>query len=216
VHCCWDGDKSLARPGRKQADMSVRMAWISFGVLPCRKKETWWHLASRWNRARPWHASKLVSFLVGLRTYQHPGITFSDSFLIVSRQTLSASAYFHLPPHIAILQDFCRSYNAICYTRFLVKWMLLAVVVGLAYSNNVNAVLSLSLDMWYGKRTPRSSEWHARFSFRRCKFTPRPEDWLNWHIFEASLSFTPPPQTNSGSVPQIMQLSLPPKYLPLR
>jgi len=29
-------DKSLALPGRKQANVSVRMAWISFGVLPCR------------------------------------------------------------------------------------------------------------------------------------------------------------------------------------
>jgi len=49
------------------------MAWISFGALPCRK--TWWQLASRccWNRARLWHDSKLVSFLVGLRTCQHPG-----------------------------------------------------------------------------------------------------------------------------------------------
>jgi len=26
-------DKSLARPGRKQANVSVRMAWISFGIL---------------------------------------------------------------------------------------------------------------------------------------------------------------------------------------
>ena len=26
-----------------------------------------------WNRARPWHTFELVSFLVGLRTYQHPG-----------------------------------------------------------------------------------------------------------------------------------------------
>jgi len=68
-------NKSLARPGRKQANVSLRMAWISFGALPCRKKKTWWQLASRycWNRARPWHASELVSFLVGLRTYQHPG-----------------------------------------------------------------------------------------------------------------------------------------------
>ena len=32
-------DKSLARPGRKQANVSFRMAWISFGVLPCRKKK---------------------------------------------------------------------------------------------------------------------------------------------------------------------------------
>jgi len=67
-------DKSLARPGRKQANVSVRMAWISFGALPCKKKKTLWHFTSRccWSRARRWHTSELVSFLVGLRTYQHP------------------------------------------------------------------------------------------------------------------------------------------------
>ena len=31
-------DKSLARPGRKQGNFSVRMAWISFGALPCKKR----------------------------------------------------------------------------------------------------------------------------------------------------------------------------------
>ena len=31
-------DKSLSRPIRKQANVSVTMALISFGVLPCRKK----------------------------------------------------------------------------------------------------------------------------------------------------------------------------------
>ena len=69
-------DKSLARPGREQANVSVRMAWISFVALPYRGKKTWWQLASRccWNRARPWLASEVVLFLVGLRTYQHPGI----------------------------------------------------------------------------------------------------------------------------------------------
>jgi len=66
-------DKSLARPGRKKANVSVTMEWIYFDALLCRTK-TWWQLASRccWNRARPWHASELVSFLVGLKTYQHP------------------------------------------------------------------------------------------------------------------------------------------------
>ena len=29
-------DKSLARPGRKQVNFSLRIAWISFGALPCR------------------------------------------------------------------------------------------------------------------------------------------------------------------------------------
>jgi len=31
-------DTFLARPGRKQANVSVIMAWISFGALPCRKR----------------------------------------------------------------------------------------------------------------------------------------------------------------------------------
>ena len=30
-------DKTLAQPGRKQANVCLRMAWISFGALPCRK-----------------------------------------------------------------------------------------------------------------------------------------------------------------------------------
>ena len=67
-------DKSLARPGRKQVKVSVRMMSISFGALPCKKKKCCWQFASRcWNRARPWHTSEVVSFLIGLRIYQHPG-----------------------------------------------------------------------------------------------------------------------------------------------
>ena len=60
------------------------MAWISFGALTCRKKKTWWQLASRccWNGARPWDASELVSFLVGLRTYQHPCMFFELPVII--------------------------------------------------------------------------------------------------------------------------------------
>jgi len=71
---CRSADKSLAWPGRKQANVSVRMALISFGALPCRKKN--WQLASRccWNRVRPWHASELVSFLVGLGLISTPVI----------------------------------------------------------------------------------------------------------------------------------------------
>ena len=74
---CYRGaDKSLAWPGRKQVNVSLGIAWISFGALPCRKKKkTWWQLASRccWNRVHPWHASELVPLLVWLRTYEHPG-----------------------------------------------------------------------------------------------------------------------------------------------
>jgi len=52
------------------------LQWREFPSAPCLTgKETWWQLASRfcWNRARPLHSSVLVSFPVGLRTYQHPG-----------------------------------------------------------------------------------------------------------------------------------------------
>ena len=51
--------------------------WREFPSAPClAKRKPWWQLASRccWNRAHTWHASELVSFLVGLRIYQHPGI----------------------------------------------------------------------------------------------------------------------------------------------
>ena len=80
-------DNSLARPGRKRANVSVRMAWNSFGVFPCKKKKSSWQLASRCccNRVRPWHSSELVSFLIGVRTYQHPGIYFITITLIMSK-----------------------------------------------------------------------------------------------------------------------------------
>jgi len=70
------------------------MALISFGALPCRKKKTWWQLASRccWNRACPWLGSEFVSFLVGLRTYRHPcPISY---ILTTSRRELSLSFFF--------------------------------------------------------------------------------------------------------------------------
>jgi len=58
------------------------MAWISFGALPCREKKTSWQLTSRcWNRARPWHASELVSFLVRLRTYRYVTSQKSNSLI---------------------------------------------------------------------------------------------------------------------------------------
>ena len=45
---------TVAYNGAWSPNVSVRMAWISCGALPCRKKKTWWQLASRccWNSAR--------------------------------------------------------------------------------------------------------------------------------------------------------------------
>jgi hypothetical protein len=59
-------DKSLARPGRKQANVYFRIASISFGPLQEKKL----HDSSRLDVVEI--ARELVSFLVGLRTYQHP------------------------------------------------------------------------------------------------------------------------------------------------
>jgi len=53
--------------------------WHEFPSALCLTgKQTCWQLASPccWNRARPWHAFKLVSFLVGPRTYQHSDILY--------------------------------------------------------------------------------------------------------------------------------------------
>jgi len=51
----WDTQfLTVAYDGACSPNVSVRMAWISFEALPCRKKKTWCQLASRccWNRAR--------------------------------------------------------------------------------------------------------------------------------------------------------------------
>jgi hypothetical protein len=69
-------DKFLARPGRKQANISVRTACISFGALPCRGKKNL--MTARVSMLLKSRASltcfrACFLFLVGLRTYQHPG-----------------------------------------------------------------------------------------------------------------------------------------------
>ena len=93
-------DKSLARPGRKQANVSVRMAWISFGVLPCR---------CCWNRARPSYASELDSVLVRLRTYQHPGITVSYNAKCLDRKRSPWSVLYKTLKTRSKMLQFARS-----------------------------------------------------------------------------------------------------------
>jgi len=64
-------------PDQKGKKLMFLSEWREFPSAPCIVGEkSCWQLASWccWNRARPWQASELVSFLVGLRTYQHPGI----------------------------------------------------------------------------------------------------------------------------------------------
>jgi len=60
-------DKSLARPGRKQDNVSVRMARIPFGALPCRKRNLM--------TARVSILLKSRAFLTSFRACYPPGRT---------------------------------------------------------------------------------------------------------------------------------------------
>ena len=69
-------DKSLARPGRKRCNASVRTAWISFGALPCRGVKIL-DDSSRLDVVEiarvPDTLPSLFPSWSGLRTYQYPG-----------------------------------------------------------------------------------------------------------------------------------------------
>ena len=45
---------TVAYEGACSLNVSIRMTWISFGALPCKKNKTWWQTVSGccWNRAR--------------------------------------------------------------------------------------------------------------------------------------------------------------------
>ena len=79
VHIYRGADKSLARPGRIQANVSVRMASISFGALPCKKTLDDSSRIDVVEIARvPDMLPSLFPSWSGLRTYQHPGIKYYD------------------------------------------------------------------------------------------------------------------------------------------
>ena len=89
-------DKSLGRPGRKQANVSVRMAWISFGALPCRKKKL--DDSSRLDVVEitrvPDMLPSLFPFLPG-RAKDLPALRYKDIFVLNSLQ-LSVNTYLLL------------------------------------------------------------------------------------------------------------------------
>ena len=58
-------DKFLARPGRKQSNVSFRMAFISFGALPCRKRNFMTARVSLLLKSRASLTSFRVCFLPG-------------------------------------------------------------------------------------------------------------------------------------------------------
>ena len=64
VHPVFEGDMRRCM----FPNVSIRMMWISLGALPCRKKNSWWQLASRcfWNLAR-----RLTCFLSAYATRKY-------------------------------------------------------------------------------------------------------------------------------------------------
>jgi len=76
-------DKSLARPLRKQANISVRMARISFGTLPCKKNRN------------------LMTDRVSMLLKSRASLTcFGACFLPGRAKDLSAARYFLYRPSI--------------------------------------------------------------------------------------------------------------------
>ena len=63
------------QPDQEGNKLMFLSEWCEFPSASCLAKKKKWQLASRccWNRAKL-HASELVSFVVGLTTYHHPGI----------------------------------------------------------------------------------------------------------------------------------------------
>ena len=88
-------DKSLARPRRKQANVSVRMARISFGALPCKEKN---------------FMTACVSMLLKSRASL---TSFRACFLPGRPRDLSASRYIHNYIHLffTILRKGFQNFN---------------------------------------------------------------------------------------------------------
>ena len=98
--------KSLARPGRKQANVSVRMAWISFGALPCRKRNLMTARVSIWSKKRASLTCFRVCFLPGrAKDLSAPrGITHFLHFRIM--------IYCHADSRL--IKNRCKSIKMIC------------------------------------------------------------------------------------------------------
>jgi len=83
-------DKSLAQPARKQANVSVRMAWISFGALPCRGRNL---MAARVSMSLKSRASLTCfrpCFLRGrAKDLSAPGIMRGERILCLTKWELS-------------------------------------------------------------------------------------------------------------------------------
>jgi len=136
-------DKFLTRPGWKQANVSLSER-LEFRSAPCLSKKTWWEHASQccWNRARPWHASELVSFLVGLRTYQHLGILGSSERVLMNaigisdlKTSTSISHYFEHFINIGVKETWLKKVLRTTFNTFHMPSKLFSRKFGVIQTN---------------------------------------------------------------------------------
>ena len=96
-------DKSLARPGRKQANVSIRMAWISLGAMPCRKRN-------------------LMTARVSILLKSRASLTFFRACFLPGRaKDLSALRYLSHTSYYLILtvcQTLCPSTSVVVFMTF--------------------------------------------------------------------------------------------------
>ena len=118
-------DKFLARPGRKQANISVRMAWISFGALPYREGDL---------------MTVRVSMLLKSRT----SLTFFEAcFLPIWAKDLSAPQYTILRRFKRFLHHAKRNYLSATFSNGLLSVFILWILL-VFWSRDMTMYLILS------------------------------------------------------------------------
>ena len=102
-------DKSLGRPGRK-ANVSVRMAWISFGALPCRKRN-------------------LIAARVSILLKSHRSLTYFRACFIPGRaKNLSVPGIYNFAWNLAVLSYMTMNKACIYLWNEPVKYSLVQLV----------------------------------------------------------------------------------------
>ena len=144
--CMYTGaDKSLARPGRKQANVSVRMVWISFGALPCKNRNLMTARVSILLESRSFRTFFRACFLPGrVKDLSAPGIyvcmyvydMYAWLYMYVIKICTHVRMYVHVCTHVCMLRWTNNRYHwqlvlktgiLICLKTVRVYWNMLEI-----------------------------------------------------------------------------------------
>ena len=150
------------KPDQEGNKLMFLSEWREFPSAPCLaggKKLDDRSLLDVVEIARPWHASEFVSFLVGLRTYQHPGICIrADEVAVCNEKNIS---------RLPFSQSVCR-YVTMTSLRSTVGGTHLdlhfpAVTGGLFWPMNdaIQVFWRAVSRRWEGNRTPQTPWWRV-------------------------------------------------------